>query len=235
MLHGCNYLSQTGERQEVEVKCFYPKNMKIVLNRFTPKNIPNSFPEDLRKACILQACAPLIATTACTKLNKRLILVGTGAVSSKGGWCLWYEAESSITFKRHCSKQWRTQKFSEGWAKSRHNHVMSQINFRGCAEGTITLGGRGACPRENFAKWHLKIRIFVHSGSTFRQYCFYIFLFLGFEGVAMAQWPPPPYASGCTMKFVITFNLSCAMTTLVKLLRIYWFYLLFMTFWWKQH
>jgi len=24
-----------------------------------------------------------------------------------------------------------------------------------------------ACPRENFAKLHLKIRIFVHSGSKF--------------------------------------------------------------------
>jgi len=31
--------------------------------------------------------------------------------------------------------------------------------------------------------------------ASFRQYCFYIFLFLGSEGVAMAQWPPHPYAS----------------------------------------
>jgi len=159
MLHGCNYLSQTGERQEVEVKCFYPKNMKIVLNRFTPKNIPNSFPEDLRKACILQACAPLIATTACTKLNKRLILVGTGAVSSKGGWCLWYEAESSITFKRHCSKQWRTQKFSEGGQSFvtivwRHKSTLGEVDS-------------GGMPQENFAKLDLKTCIFVDSASKF--------------------------------------------------------------------
>ena len=43
---------------------------------------------------------------------------------------------------------WRTQKISEG-AKFRHNRVTSQINFRGCAEGTTILGGPGACPREN--------------------------------------------------------------------------------------
>jgi len=51
--------------------------------------------------------------------------------------------------------------------KFRHNRVTSQINFRGSAEGTTILGGPGACPRENLAKLHLKIRIFVHSGSKF--------------------------------------------------------------------
>jgi len=51
------------------------------------------------------------------------------------------------------SKQWRTQKISEGWAKFRHNRVTSQINFR-----TTILGGPGAYPRENFAKLHQKIR-----------------------------------------------------------------------------
>jgi len=63
--------------------------------------------------------------------------------------------------------QWRTQKISEGGAKFRHNRVTSQINFRGSAEGTTILGGPGACPRESFAKLHLKRHIFVHSGSKF--------------------------------------------------------------------
>ena len=49
--------------------------------------------------------------------------------------------------------QWRTQKISEGGAKFRLNRVTSQINFR-----MTILGGPGACPRENFAKLHLKIR-----------------------------------------------------------------------------
>ena len=39
--------------------------------------------------------------------------------------------------------------------------------FRGSAEGTTILGGPGACSRETVAKLHLKIRIFVHSGSKF--------------------------------------------------------------------
>ena len=65
-----------------------------------------------------------------------------------------------------CS-QWRTQKISEREAKFRHNCVTSQINFRGSVEGTTILGGPEACPRENFANLHLKIRIFVHSGSKF--------------------------------------------------------------------
>jgi len=63
--------------------------------------------------------------------------------------------------------QWRTQKISAERAKFRHNHVMSQINFRESAEGTTILGGPGACPREIFVKSHLKVRIFVHSGSKF--------------------------------------------------------------------
>jgi len=63
--------------------------------------------------------------------------------------------------------QWRAQKISEGRGKFRHNRVTSQINFRGSAEGSTILGGPEACPRENFAKLHLKIRIFVHSGSKF--------------------------------------------------------------------
>ena len=54
-----------------------------------------------------------------------------------------------------------------GWGKFRHNRVTSQINFRGSAEGTTIIGGPGAYPWENFAKLHLKIRIFVHSGSKF--------------------------------------------------------------------
>jgi len=61
---------------------------------------------------------------------------------------------------------------SDGEAKFRHNRVTSQINFRGSAEGTAILGGPGACPRKNFAKLHLKIRIFVHSGSKFQTILF---------------------------------------------------------------
>ena len=63
--------------------------------------------------------------------------------------------------------QCRTQKISEGEANFRHNRVTSQINFRGSAEDMTILEGSEACPRENFAKLHLKIRIFVHSGSQF--------------------------------------------------------------------
>ena len=64
------------------------------------------------------------------------------------------------------TSQWRTQKISDGVAMFRHNRVTSK-NFRGSAEGTTMLGGSGACPRENFAKLHLKTRIFMHSGSKF--------------------------------------------------------------------
>jgi len=63
--------------------------------------------------------------------------------------------------------QWHMQKISEGEAKFRHNRVVSQINFRGSVKGTTILWGLGACPRENFTKLHLKIRIFVHSASKF--------------------------------------------------------------------
>jgi len=56
-------------------------------------------------------------------------------------------------------EQWRTQKISERGAKFRHNCVTSQINF--------WESDPGSCPRENFAKLHLNIRIFVHSGSKF--------------------------------------------------------------------
>jgi len=49
----------------------------------------------------------------------------------------------------------------------RHNRETLRINFRGSAEDTTILGDPGACPRENFAKLHLKIRIFVHFGSKF--------------------------------------------------------------------
>ena len=49
----------------------------------------------------------------------------------------------------------------------RGGKVSSQINFRGSAEGTTILRGPGACSQVNFAKLHLKIRIFVHSASKF--------------------------------------------------------------------
>ena len=89
------------------------------------------------------------------------------------------------------------RKFPRG-GKFRNNRVTSQINFRGSAEDTTILGDPGLCPLENFAKLHLKIRIFVHSGSKFYTILFLHFLFLGSEGVAMAQWPPPSvrYCSG---------------------------------------
>jgi len=58
------------------------------------------------------------------------------------------------------------RKFPRG-AKFRHNRVTSQINFRGSSEDITFVGGPEACPMENVAKLHLKICIFVHSGSTF--------------------------------------------------------------------
>jgi len=63
--------------------------------------------------------------------------------------------------------QWHTQKISEGGAKFCHNRVTSQINFRGSAEGTTILEGPSTCPQEHFAKLHLKMHIFMHSGSKF--------------------------------------------------------------------
>ena len=60
--------------------------------------------------------------------------------------------------------QWRTQKVFQGrGAKLGLNRVTSQINFMESAEDTNILGWSGGMPRENFAKLHLKIRIFVHS------------------------------------------------------------------------
>jgi len=58
------------------------------------------------------------------------------------------------------------RKFLRG-AKFRNNRVTSQINFRGSAEGTTILVGSWGMPRKNFAKLHIKIRIFVQSGSKF--------------------------------------------------------------------
>jgi len=81
------------------------------------------------------------------------------------------------------------RKFPRG-GKFRHNRVTSQINFRESAESTTSLDGPWACPRENFAKLH-KDAFFCIVEASFRHYCFYIFLFLGSEGLAMAQWPPP--------------------------------------------
>jgi len=57
--------------------------------------------------------------------------------------------------------------YFRGGAKFRQNHVMSQINFRGSAEGTNILGGPGACSWENFAKLHLKIRILCILEASF--------------------------------------------------------------------
>ena len=59
------------------------------------------------------------------------------------------------------------RKFPRGWPKFSHNRVMSQINFMGSAEDTTIRGWSGGMPRENFAKLHVKLRIFVHSGSKF--------------------------------------------------------------------
>jgi len=74
----------------------------------------------------------------------------------------------------------------------RHSRVTSQINFRGSAEGTtISKEVRGRAPGKMLQKSRLKIRVFVQSGSKFWTTLFSYFLFLGSEGVAMAQWPPP--------------------------------------------
>ena len=58
------------------------------------------------------------------------------------------------------------RKFLRG-PKFCHNRVTSQMNLMGSAEGTTILGWSEGMPRENFAKLHLKIRIFVHFGSKF--------------------------------------------------------------------
>ena len=51
--------------------------------------------------------------------------------------------------------------------KFRHNCVTSQITPIGSAESTTIPGRSGGMPRKNFARLHLKIRIFLHSGSKF--------------------------------------------------------------------
>ena len=60
------------------------------------------------------------------------------------------------------------RKFSRRRPSFRHNYVTSQINFMGSAKGTTILEWSGGMSRENFAKLHLKIRIFVHSGNKFQ-------------------------------------------------------------------
>jgi len=67
---------------------------------------------------------------------------------------------------------WRTQKISDGGAKFHHICVTSQSNFRGSAEGTTNPADLEVCPRENFAKLHLKLHLFLHSGSKFQYNAF---------------------------------------------------------------
>ena len=90
------------------------------------------------------------------------------------------------------------RKFPRG-TKFRHNRVTSQINIRGSAEGKTILGGSGGMPQGKFCKTTPKN---THFCAYWKQVLditvFCIFLFLGSEGVAMAQWPPPPYASVLT-------------------------------------
>jgi len=62
-------------------------------------------------------------------------------------------------------RSWQSLAYAENFQGGAQ--VLSQIYFRGSAEGTTILEGPGACSRENFAKLHLKIRIFVRSGSKF--------------------------------------------------------------------
>ena len=50
--------------------------------------------------------------------------------------------------------------------------MTSLINFTGSAEGTTILEWSGGMPQEYFAKLHLKIQIFVHSGSKFQYNAF---------------------------------------------------------------
>ena len=51
------------------------------------------------------------------------------------------------------------RKFPRG-AKSRHNRVTSQINFRESAQVPAQPRGPGECPREKVAELDPKIRIF---------------------------------------------------------------------------
>ena len=52
------------------------------------------------------------------------------------------------------------------------------------------------CFERRFSKQNSVIRLKLNILLYTAEYCFYIFLFLGSEGRAMPQWPPPPYASG---------------------------------------
>ena len=83
-----------------------------------------------------------------------------------------FSRKSKICFSR-TSKQSRhgvfalssgvRRKFPMG-AKFCHNRVTSQINL-GSTEGTTIIKWSGDMPRKNFAKLHLKIRIFVPGKS----------------------------------------------------------------------
>jgi len=53
------------------------------------------------------------------------------------------------------------------------------------------LWGSGGMPPGKFCKIAPKNTLLCILEASFRQYCFYIFLFLGSEGLTMAQWPPP--------------------------------------------
>jgi len=101
------------------------------------------------------------------------------------------------TSKKTNRDQWRTQKISEGGASFvtivwRQNHVTSQINFRGSAEGTTNLGGSGGTLPGKFCKITPKN---THFCAFWKQVLdntvFTFFYFLGSEGVDMAPWPPP--------------------------------------------
>jgi len=76
---------------------------------------------------------------------------------------------------------------SEGEAKFRHNRVTSQINFRRSTEGTIILGGSGSMPPGKLCKITPKITHFFPLLKQVLDNTFLHFLFLGSEGVAMAQ------------------------------------------------
>jgi len=72
--------------------------------------------------------------------------------------------------------------------------------LRGVPKARPFSGCPGTCPRENFAKLHLTICMFVHSGSKFQTILFLHFFIFRVWGGPWHSGLPPPYASGCRSK-----------------------------------
>jgi len=92
------------------------------------------------------------------------------------------------------------ENFRGGQVSSQSCDVTNQLQGK-CRRHDHSRGVRGM-PSGNFAKLHLKHAFLCILEASFKQYCFYIVLFLGSERVANWPWHsglPPPYASGSQM------------------------------------